>query len=213
MRNVFHLLSVAGLLAMMAGPVTAAPQFVQAFERDADSRLDFRTFNTLSDLTSGSGAFQGTLDLYSSAWSLGGLAHDGTQFVQVFERDADSRLDFRTFATLADLTSGNGTFLGTLDLYSSAWSLGGLAHDGTQFVQVFERDSDSRLDFRTFATLADLISGSGTFLGTLDLYSSAWSLGGLAYEKETAGPIPEPSILVLLGLGALVLSRRRRRSR
>ena len=90
-----------------------------------------------------------------------------------------------------------------------AYPIGGLAHDGTQYVQVFERDSDSLLDIRTFDTLADLTSGTNSSLAILDFYSDSWSLGGLAYEKGTA--VPEPSTLGLYGIVVLVLVQRWRR--
>ena len=102
----------AVVLGLVGGPASATP-FQAMFERDADSadlELAFRSYadldGLLNDAPSQSDVFS-PINI-APAYSTTGITWDGTQFIVMFERDADSvdlELAFRFYADLDGLLS------------------------------------------------------------------------------------------------------------
>ena len=142
------------------------------------------------------------------------------EFIQTIERDSDSEMYYWDFSATTDLVAGSspGTLLSAVPSpgWSSDFTVGGLAWDGTRFIQAIERDSSSELYYWSFDSVADLVAGSsaGTLLSVAPSpgWNSSFTVGGLAHVGSSANVVPEPGTWTLLSAaGLLALWFRRRR--
>ena len=180
--------SVAYLL-FATGTATAMP-FTAIFESDPGglNNVNLLPYDTLSDLKTLTASSSSTQLNFASGISLSGLAHDGSQYIGIFESDPGglNNVSLLTFDTLADLKSLTASSPTTQLNFASGISLSGLAHDGNEFTAIFESDPGglNNVNLLTFATLADLKTLTASSSTTQLNFASGISLSGLAAELE-----------------------------
>ena len=208
-------------------------QFIVMFEHDADttggSELAFNTYPSLADVL----ADTNTTSQFSTinvnpVFSTTGITWDGSQFIVMFEHDADttggSELAFNTYPSLADVLAGTNTTsqFSTINV-NPVFSTTGITWDGSQFIVMFEHDADttggSELAFNTYPSLADLLAGTNTTsqfstINVNPVFSTTglWTVQNVSPTGET--PLPAALPLFASGLGAMgLLGWRRKRKK
>jgi hypothetical protein len=209
---------------LTSAPSVAAPIHV-LYERDADgsagNELAVVSYPTLADLIGNTSAFtQFTQVDVSAAFSVGGITFDGTAYRVLYERDADgsagNELAVVSYPTLADLIGNTSAFTQFTQVdVSAAFSVGGIAFDGTAYRVLYERDADgsagNELAIVSYPTLADLIGNTSAFTQFTQVdVSAAFSVGGFYVEAETMGDEPgdvdEPNSVFLFAFGLASLA-------
>jgi len=203
----------------LAGVSYDGTQYIQAFEKDANADLSIFTYATYEDMVTGWSAASGhhtAIGVWDPDWSMVGVAFDGSQYIQVFERNTNADLSFFTYDSFGDMVTGwsarSGHYAAN-GVWSTSWSMAGVGFDGSQYVQVFESNANADLSFFTYNTLADMVTGWSAASGhdtSIGVWSNDWSMTGVAFD-----PIPEPSTAILLSAAcaAIALFRRHRSSR
>jgi hypothetical protein len=138
----------------------------------------------------------------------------------LYERDADgsagNELAVVSYPTLADLIGNTSAFTQFTQVdVSAAFSVGGIAFDGTAYRVLYERDADgsagNELAVVSYPTLADLIGNTSAFTQFTQVdVSAAFSVGGFYVEAETMGDEPgdvdEPNSVFLFAFGLASLA-------
>jgi len=178
------------------------------------------TFDTYSDLMlsnlgSGSGFTQ--IDVAPN-FQIASIAYDGKYRVLLESRaDTSAPLEaymasFDTYGDLLNAHLGTGSAFTQLDV-SPSFRIAGLTFDGKYRMALETRtDASSPLEvymanFDTFDDLMNANLGSGSAYSQIDI-SPDYQIVGLAYEPS---PVPEPSTIVVLGIGILPFIRKRRK--
>ena len=195
-----------------SGSVAAMPIFQMMTQVDPGTTapnadfIGYFTFDNLANLRDFSDSDFGIAgtgqNISGSAWSIGGMTYDGSQYHLVIECDADQssacqhRITIVSYDTLGELQSLSG---GSFDpagnnqnISGNAWSIGGLTYDGDQYHLIIECDADqfnacehriTVISYNTLADLRDLTNGSFEQAGNnQNISGNAWSVGGLAYD-------------------------------
>ncbi len=162
----------------------------------------------------------------AGAVTLASTAAAGAATVNLmFERDANSgsgtELAFNSYASYADVLAGTAVAsqFSLIDVAGS-FSTTGITRDGSDFLLMFERDTNSgsgtELAFNRYSSYADLLAGTAVAsqFSLIDVAGS-FSTTGLLIEPGDPGPmapvpLPGAALLMLGGLGALAAAARRR---
>ena len=197
-------------------------QFVVMFESDANvatNEVGINTYASLSDIFDANASSTGFTDINVNApFSTTGITWDGTQFVVMFESDANvatNEVGINTYASLSDIFDANASSTGFTDINVNApFSTTGITWDGTQFVVMFESDANvatNEVGINTYASLSDIFDANASSTGFTDINVNApFSTTGL-YSLPSPASAPEPNTLAILGLGLAGLAFARRR--
>jgi hypothetical protein len=208
-------------------------QFIVMFEQNtedvATNELVFRTYATFDDMADNLPSAPDRISPINiaSSFDTSGLTWDGTQFIVMFEQNtedvATNELVFRTYATFDDMADNLPSApdrISPINIASS-FDTSGLAWDGTQFIVMFEQNTEdvatNELVFRTYATfddMADNLPSAPDRVSPINIASS-FDTSGLAWVPGDGGGVgtaPEPATFALLGLGlaGLAVSRGRK---
>jgi hypothetical protein len=208
-------------------------QFIVMFEQNtedvATNELVFRTYATFDDMADNLPSAPDRISPINiaSSFDTSGLTWDGTQFIVMFEQNtedaATNELVFRTYATFDDMADNLPSApdrVSPINIASS-FDTSGLAWDGTQFIVMFEQNTEdvatNELVFRTYATfddMADNLPSAPDRVSPINIASS-FDTSGLAWVPGDGGGVgtaPEPATFALLGLGlaGLAVSRGRK---
>jgi hypothetical protein len=192
---------------------------------DAGNEIFLASFDSFQSLLDGTVAGSSFSQLnVNPNFSAGGLAFDGSSYQLLLESDADGDAgneiflaSFDSFQSLLDGTVASSSF-SQLNINPN-FSAGGLAFDGSYYQLLLEADADSdagnEIFLAGFDGLQDLLDGTiaDSSFSQLNINSN-FSAGGLvAYAPGDPTEVPEPASwgVLMFGLGALMLRRRRPR--
>jgi hypothetical protein len=229
--QLMRIAAIALVTGLWTPPVTAT--FITMFEQNtedvATNELVFRTYATFDDMADNLPSAPDRISPINiaSSFDTSGLTWDGTQFIVMFEQNtedvATNELVFRTYATFDDMADNLPSApdrISPINIASS-FDTSGLAWDGTQFIVMFEQNTEdvatNELVFRTYATfddMADNLPSAPDRVSPINIASS-FDTSGLAWVPGDGGGVgtaPEPATFALLGLGlaGLAVSRGRK---
>ena len=145
-------------------------------DADSGAEIFFISYNSFADLLANNQAsFSFSALNISPGYDVGGLTFDGTRFHVMlessFEAGSGVEIFIVSYISVADLLANNdaGASFSAQDIVP-AFSVGGLAFDGTQFHEMLESDTDAdsgaEIFFISYNSFADLLADNQDCPGT-----------------------------------------------
>ncbi len=206
-------------------------QFITMFERNTDVSSNELAFRFYADIDSMVANTTSRPDAFSainiaSTFNTSGLAWDGTQFIMMFERTTDVSTNELAFRFYADVDSMIANTTSRPDAFStinvaSTFDSRGLTWDGSQFIMMFERNTDvsnNEIAFRYYNNIDSMIANTTSrpdAFSTINVASTFNSSGLTAYGYDTGehSAIPLPAPVAALGTAIVMLGGLRARAR